>query len=238
MIKQQNRNPNDSKELDPDFEEFVKKMEDMEPEEARLVFQQMVDVMEEEGEEIPFTVRLFASGVTYGMVDTPAGLVYGIGGMGQLMLTGFLLDEDIEEWGDSEALLEEIIEDFQETFPMLSVARNDEEIGMMINSALNGTYTVRADIFDSMEGSDLQVAVWQELSKIPYGETISYEDLAARVGKPKAVRAVATAVGDNPISIAIPCHRVIKKSGDIGDYHWGADIKEKLLAYEQAHKQA
>jgi len=50
------------------------------------------------------------------------------------------------------------------------------------------------------------------------------------------VRAVATAVGDNPLSIAIPCHRIIRKNGEIGEYHWGSDIKKKLLAYEQANK--
>ena len=115
MIKQQNRNPNENKEkeLDPDFEEFMNQMENMEPEEARLVFQKMLEVMEEEGEEIPFTIRLFASGVIHGKLETPVGIVYGVGGMGQLMLTGFILEEDIEEWGDSEALLEEIIDDFK-----------------------------------------------------------------------------------------------------------------------------
>jgi len=238
IVKQLNRNPNENIELELDFEEFMGQLENIDPEGARLVFQHMVEALEEEGEEVPFTLRLFASSAIYGKVETPVGLVYGLGGLDQLMLTGFILDEDIEEWGDSEDILEEIKDEFLDNFPMVNISRNDKEIGKMVSSALKGTYQVQPDIFECMEGSGLQAAVWEELTKIPYGETISYEELAKRVGKPKAVRAVATAVGQNPISIAIPCHRVVRKSGDIGEYHWGTDIKEKLLAYEKAHTQA
>ena len=235
IVKQSNRSPSNNEELELDFEEFMDQMANVDPKEARLIFQHMVEVLEEEKEEVPFTLRLFASSVIYGKVETPVGLVYGVGGLDQLMLTGFILDEDIEEWGNSEDILEEIKDEFLDNFPMLTIARDDEGIGKMVDKALKGAYQVRPDVFECMEGSDLKVAVWEELTKIPYGETITYEELAKRVGKPKAIRAVATAVGENPISIAIPCHRVVRKSGGIGDYHWGADIKEKLLAYEKAH---
>lgn len=63
-----------------------------------------------------------------------------------------------------------------------------------------------------LEGTDLQKSVWRELLNVPYGKVISYEELAQRVGKPKAVRAVASAVGANPLCIVIPCHRVLPKS--------------------------
>ena len=83
------------------------------------------------------------------------------------------------------------------------------------------------------EGTGFQRAVWLALCDIPYGETISYGDLARRIRKPKAVRAVGTANGANPIPIVIPCHRVIGSNGKLTGYGGGLDIKEKLLALEQ-----
>ncbi len=83
-----------------------------------------------------------------------------------------------------------------------------------------------------LKGTDLQLKVWQELCKIPMGTVISYAELAKRVGNPKAVRAVGTAVGKNPIPLLIPCHRVIKSNGEIGNYTGGVKIKEKLLLLE------
>ncbi|MCE3231611.1 MAG: ada [Alphaproteobacteria bacterium] len=222
---------------DDDFDAFMKAVEEMDPEEARVMFQNIVATMEEEGEPIPFPMRLLTSDVLFGLTQTPVGLAYGISGLDQLMLTGFISEEDIEEMGDAETVLQTIIDDFEENLSTIITVRNDEAIRTMINSAIDGTYQVMDDVFEAMQATDLQRAVWKELTRIPYGETISYEELAKRVGKPKAVRAVASAVGENPISIAIPCHRIILKSGGIGEYHWGSDIKEKLLAYEQAKKQ-
>lgn len=221
-----------------DYHDFLKSIENMEPEEARIMFQNIVATMEEEGESIPFPMRLMTTDVQYGLVETPVGIVYGIGGLGQLIFTGFISQEDIEELGDSESVLETILDDFQDTIPTALTVRDDDTIGELIYSALDGTYQVNQEVFEAMESTDLQRAVWQELTRIPYGTTISYEELALRVGNPKAVRAVASAVGDNPISIAIPCHRIILKSGNIGEYHWGSDIKEKLLAYEKARSKA
>ena len=83
------------------------------------------------------------------------------------------------------------------------------------------------------EGTGFQREVWSALCDIPYGETISYGDLARRIRKPKAVRAVGTANGANPIPIVIPCHRVIGSDGKLTGYGGGLDIKEKLLALEQ-----
>ncbi len=77
-------------------------------------------------------------------------------------------------------------------------------------------------------GTPFQERVWEELTKIPYGHTVTYSELAERIGRPKAVRAVANAVGDNSISILVPCHRVVAKGG-IGGYAWGIEIKKTLL---------
>ena len=83
------------------------------------------------------------------------------------------------------------------------------------------------------EGTPFQQSVWKELCTIPYGETISYGELARRIGNPKASRAVGLANGSNPIPIIIPCHRVIGSNGKLTGYGGGLPIKEKLLALEK-----
>jgi len=82
------------------------------------------------------------------------------------------------------------------------------------------------------EGTALQRAVWRGLQKIPYGTTISYGELARRVGNPKASRAVGSANGANPLPIVIPCHRVIASDGGLGGFGGGLSTKETLLALE------
>lgn len=82
------------------------------------------------------------------------------------------------------------------------------------------------------EGTPFQQKVWQELQKIPFGETISYQELATRLGDPKVIRAAATANGKNPIVIAIPCHRVIGSDGSLTGYAGGLERKKTLLRLE------
>src|SRR5713226_366780 len=82
-------------------------------------------------------------------------------------------------------------------------------------------------------GTTFQLAVWRRLCEIPYGETISYGELARRLGNPNASRAVGLANGANPIPIVIPCHRVIGSNGKLTGYGGGLPIKEKLLALER-----
>jgi methylated-DNA-[protein]-cysteine S-methyltransferase len=90
------------------------------------------------------------------------------------------------------------------------------------------------DLALSPSGTTFQLTVWSELRTIPFGTTISYGDLAERIGRPKAVRAVGTANGANPIPLIIPCHRVIGSNGKLTGYGGGLEIKEKLLAHEGA----
>ncbi len=84
----------------------------------------------------------------------------------------------------------------------------------------------------ALEGTDFQLRVWSALRTIPYGETISYARLAARIGNPKAVRAVGLANGSNPIPIIIPCHRVIGSDGGLTGFGGGLSTKKKLLELE------
>ena len=82
-------------------------------------------------------------------------------------------------------------------------------------------------------GTEFQRSVWRQLQEIPYGETISYGELARRVGNPKASRAVGSANGANPLPIVIPCHRVIAGNGTLGGFGGGLPMKQTLLALEQ-----
>jgi methylated-DNA-[protein]-cysteine S-methyltransferase len=85
-----------------------------------------------------------------------------------------------------------------------------------------------------LEGTPFQIKVWEELRRIPRGQTISYQELANRVGNPKAVRAVGQANSRNPVPIIIPCHRVTKADGSLGGYSSGPEKKEWLLKHEGA----
>ena len=87
-------------------------------------------------------------------------------------------------------------------------------------------------------GAPFQIKVWEALLRIPSGHVTTYSEIAKSVGNPKAVRAVGTAVGRNPISFLIPCHRALRKSGALGGYHWGLPVKRALLAWESARADA
>jgi methylated-DNA-[protein]-cysteine S-methyltransferase len=91
------------------------------------------------------------------------------------------------------------------------------------------------DIEMIMAGTPFQQSVWQALQEIPYGETASYADIAARIGNPKAVRAVGAANGCNPIAIVVPCHRVIGSNGSLTGFGGGLDTKQYLLQLEANH---
>ena len=85
------------------------------------------------------------------------------------------------------------------------------------------------------EGTEFQRAVWQAIRDVPAGETASYQEIAAAVGKPAAYRAVGTATGRNPVGIAVPCHRIVRSDGGLGGYGGGLDRKEWFLEHERVH---
>ncbi len=88
------------------------------------------------------------------------------------------------------------------------------------------------DILLKQNGTDFQMRVWEALRQIPYGKTVTYKDIAKKVGNEKASRAVGMANHNNPICIIVPCHRVIGKNGDLTGYAEGLNVKEKLLKLE------
>ncbi|PWJ22353.1 methylated-DNA--[protein]-cysteine S-methyltransferase [Jannaschia seohaensis] len=87
-------------------------------------------------------------------------------------------------------------------------------------------------------GAPFQIKVWEALMSIPSGQVTTYSDIAAHIGRPRAVRAVGTAVGRNPVSWLIPCHRALRKSGGLGGYHWGLPVKRAMLAWEAGRAEA
>jgi O-6-methylguanine DNA methyltransferase len=115
-------------------------------------------------------------------------------------------------------------------FAQLKEIRDDKAAQQCIDSFLE-----RKDLpdVDLQMGTPFQKSVWKALLTIPFGETVSYKDVAEMIHNTKAVRAVANAVGDNPVSLLVPCHRVICNDGSIGGYGWGVERKIKILEWEQ-----
>ena len=101
-----------------------------------------------------------------------------------------------------------------------------------LKSCIEGKYISKKFKLNFLNGTELQRKVWNQILKISVGNTSSYSKLAFKLKRPRAIRAVASAVGKNPISVIIPCHRVIRKNGSLGGYAWGLSMKIKLLDIE------
>ncbi len=126
----------------------------------------------------------------------------------------------------------------QTEHPQSTVSGRDTTSLLLLRAArqLNEYFSGRRQEFDvptKFLGTPFQVRVWKELRKIPYGKTISYRELARRVRSPAAFRAVGSANGKNPLSILVPCHRVIAADGTLGGYAGGLSMKKKLLHLER-----
>ncbi|MCK4747463.1 MAG: methylated-DNA--[protein]-cysteine S-methyltransferase [Bacteroidales bacterium] len=87
-----------------------------------------------------------------------------------------------------------------------------------------------------VRGTSFQLKVWEALLRIPFGEVVTYQEIAAHINNPKGLQAVGSAIGKNPIAYLIPCHRVIKKTGQISEYRWGSQRKSAILGWEAARE--
>jgi len=126
---------------------------------------------------------------------------------------GKMIDKLVNDWDQAR-----MMEDYKATAPLVTRIFSGIESGQPLKLHLRGT--------------NFQIKVWEALLSIPSGAVTTYEHIAAQVGQPKAVRAVGTAVGHNPIAYLIPCHRVIRKSGEFGNYLYGSARKKFILAKE------
>ncbi|OED43812.1 hypothetical protein ACH42_09035 [Endozoicomonas sp. (ex Bugula neritina AB1)] len=123
--------------------------------------------------------------------------------------------------------------------PEMNWCKTQDSILKTAQTQLEEWFVGKRRIFDlplSPEGTEFQKVIWNQLRKIPYGETRSYGDLAQAINKPTASRAVGAANGKNPIALIIPCHRVIGADGTLTGYAYGVELKEKLLALESQQK--
>lgn len=135
--------------------------------------------------------------------------------------------------GDSpEALLEEL----QDKFPKAELVGGDaafEKLTAALLSYIQEPQSTRPDIALDIQGTAFQQQVWKALLEVPCGTTLTYQELAQRIGKPKAVRAVASAVGANSLAVIVPCHRVVRLDNKPSGYRWGLERKVALLDKEK-----
>ncbi|WP_068110115.1 bifunctional helix-turn-helix domain-containing protein/methylated-DNA--[protein]-cysteine S-methyltransferase [Tropicimonas marinistellae] len=135
----------------------------------------------------------------------------------------------------AEAGAEVTMEDLLARWPDATFTEDPTALRPWVQAAFGET-TGEARLY--LIGAPFQIKVWEALLTIPTGHVTTYSEIAGAIGHPKAVRAVGTAVGRNPISWLIPCHRAIRKSGALGGYHWGLPVKRALLAWESARAEA
>lgn len=161
--------------------------------------------------------------VYWGWFDSPFGPCVAMGTHKGLCGMGF------SEPGEEEACLR----DLTDRWPEADYQEDPVRLEAWVNGAF-GLSTGAAPTPLYLMGAPFQIKVWEALLHVRSGHVTTYSEIAAAVGNPKAVRAVGTAVGRNPISWLIPCHRALRKSGALGGYHWGMPVKRAMLAYEGA----
>ena len=123
--------------------------------------------------------------------------------------------------------------DLQSRWPNATFTHNPDHLKPWVTAAFDRTdQTTPLHLI----GAPFQIKVWEALLQVPTGQVTTYSEIAGAIGTPKAVRAVGTAVGRNPISWLIPCHRALRKSGELGGYHWGLPRKRAMLAWEAARQ--
>jgi len=134
--------------------------------------------------------------------------------------------------GNTDAELEK---DLREEFPHAEIKRDDSALREQVQKILShlDNNEPRLDLPLDIRATAFQRQVWDKLRAIPYGQTVSYGDVAKALGKPGAVRAVGRACATNPVALVIPCHRVVREDQSLGGYRWGLDRKKKLLQKER-----
>jgi AraC family transcriptional regulator, regulatory protein of adaptative response / methylated-DNA-[protein]-cysteine methyltransferase len=176
---------------------------------------------------------------SYGPRGDGAEMAYTIvdSALGRLLVAGTQLGICFAAMGESDqTLAAELRGDYPRA--LIRVAdpnrREDARIGQWVDALAKfvaGHSPMPTPPMD-IRGTPFQFLVWDQLRAIPQGETRSYSEIARRIGRPRAIRAVGTANGANPVSIIIPCHRAIRASGHLGGYRWGLERKRKLLEME------
>ena len=162
--------------------------------------------------------------ITYGIHDSEIGKVVLAFSAKGLCWLGFMVD------GYKGNGLERLLK----FYPDADFVHDDDATRDLMERVIDAWENDRMDTIPlDLCGTDFQLSVWSALIDIPKGQVVTYSDIAKVIGRPLAARAVGTAVGENPVSLVVPCHRVIQASGGLGNYGWGVDIKRNLLLEEE-----
>ncbi|AXY78286.1 methylated-DNA--[protein]-cysteine S-methyltransferase [Paraflavitalea soli] len=162
--------------------------------------------------------------IEYGFHATPFGeCIIGVTGRGICHLS--FLQEDNRSTA---------IEELESAWGNASVRENSRNTEVMANAIFHRKPGAQEKLSVLVKGTNFQVKVWNALLEVPYGTVSTYQSLARHIEEPKALQAVGTAVGANPIAYLIPCHRIIRKNLIIGEYHWGTERKKAMLGWEMA----
>ncbi|MGR3466030.1 methylated-DNA--[protein]-cysteine S-methyltransferase [Limimaricola sp.] len=162
--------------------------------------------------------------IRHGQFDSPFGPAIAMGTARGLCGLGFAAETGVAATFD----------DLRARWPEARFTEDPDAIAPWVEAAFTGRGEARLQLI----GAPFAIKVWQALLEVPTGHVTTYSDIAARIGAPRAVRAAATAVGRNPVSWLIPCHRALRKSGALGGYHWGLPVKRAMLAWEAARGEA
>jgi AraC family transcriptional regulator of adaptative response/methylated-DNA-[protein]-cysteine methyltransferase len=173
----------------------------------------------------PATYRRGGKGmnINYTIVDS---------GLGRLLVAATGRGVCSVQFGDGD---EELAAALAAEYPSAAISRDEAGLGGWIETLLGHVdgAQARLDLPLDLRATAFQTRVWEELRRIPYGETRSYGDVARAIGRPTAVRAVASACAANPVALATPCHRVVREGGALGGYRWGLGRKRELLERER-----
>ena len=184
---------------------------------------------EKAGARLGMTPAVYKKGgkgmkISYTIADSP---------LGKLMVASTEKGICSVSFGDSDT---ELKRELEQEFFAAEITKNDSALKAAIDSIVRGMNGERAILALPLDirGTAFQMRVWSELRKIPYGETLSYAEVAKNIGNPNAVRAVARACATNPVAIVTPCHRVVASDGKLAGYRWGIERKKALLEKEKS----
>jgi AraC family transcriptional regulator of adaptative response/methylated-DNA-[protein]-cysteine methyltransferase len=176
----------------------------------------------------PGEYKLAAQGleIYYGMYPSPFGNAFIAATESGVCQLSFIDDQNPKE----------TLNTLTKKWPKAELVKRPDRIDSLGTEIFNTETDSKANFVLTVQGSNFQIKVWEFLLTISPGSLCSYGQVAAAIGRPSASRAVANAIGANPIAYLIPCHRVIRSTGVLGGYRWGIERKQALLAWESAEK--
>ncbi len=169
----------------------------------------------------PGEIKTGGAGLTieYGVHPSPFGEAFVAATPRGICMLAFVAPDDAEK----------PLRELRDRWPHATLRADQRATAPAARSAF-GNDTESLSLY--LKGTNFQIRVWEALLRIPPGRVVTYEDIARSIGRPTALRAVGAAIGQNPIAYLIPCHRVLRKSGVFGDYHWGSTRKKAILGWE------